>query len=61
MNRLTTALCLTLLVCLIFLGCATPLQEHKPQTPDEAAIKELLMKWNQPGMAMMYEPIWPLG
>lgn len=36
---------LSCLTALILVGCVTTLQNYKPKTPEEASIKELLVKW----------------
>ena len=33
------------ITALILTGCVTTLQNYKPKTPEEASIKELLVKW----------------
>lgn len=45
MKRLFVALCLPFISLAIFIGCATTPENYKPQTPDEAAIRDLLIKW----------------
>jgi PBP1b-binding outer membrane lipoprotein LpoB len=45
MKKRIFVISLSCLVALILAGCVTTLQSYKPKTPDEASIKELLLKW----------------
>jgi hypothetical protein len=43
-NRIFVVLMLSFSL-IAFSSCVTTLQSHKPKSPDEAAVKEILIKW----------------
>ena len=45
MKKITSVLCCVILTLIVLAGCAASLKRYKPKSPDEAAIKELLIKW----------------
>ncbi len=45
MKKGTIFLFLLFVTFIILTGCVTTLESYKPQNPDEAAIKNLLLKW----------------
>ena len=47
MKKITSVLFCVILTLVVLAGCVASLKRYKPKSPDEAAIKELLIKWEE--------------